>query len=268
MKKNRINKDETSRGAEYARAGLLPRHIGIIMDGNGRWAKKRLLPRSAGHRFGMDRMMGLLRHALDAGVSYVTVYALSTENFKRPKEELEGLINLIRKYFVPCMHEIAERKARVRVLGDLSLFPADVRELLIEAQKESEAYEGRGVNVALGYGSRAEIVRAANIAVKEGGELTEESLSSLLYTAGQPDPDLIIRTGKELRLSNFLLWQSAYAELYFSEKLFPDFSDRDLDEALKEYAGRKRRFGKTDEQMENSSPEKEEKNTKEKGADE
>lgn len=183
MKKNRINKDETSRGAENARAGLLPRHIGIIMDGNGRWAKKRLLPRSAGHRFGMDRMMGLLRHALDAGVSYVTVYALSTENFKRPKEELEGLFNLIRKYFVPCMHEIAERKARVRVLGDLSLFPADVRELLIEAQKESEAYEGRGVNVALGYGSRAEIVRAANIAVKEGRELTEESLSSLLYTA-------------------------------------------------------------------------------------
>ena len=166
------------------------------------------------------------------------------------------------------MHEIAERKARVRVLGDLSLFPADVRELLIEAQKESEAYEGRGVNVALGYGSRAEIVRAANIAVKEGRELTEESLSALLYTAGQPDPDLIIRTGKELRLSNFLLWQSAYAELYFSEKLFPDFSDRDLDEALKEYAGRKRRFGKTDEQMENPSAEKEEKNTKEKKTDE
>lgn len=268
MKKNRINKDETSRGAKNARAGLLPRHIGIIMDGNGRWAKKRLLPRSAGHRFGMDRMMGLLRHALDAGVSYVTVYALSTENFKRPKEELEGLFNLIRKYFVPCMHEIAERKARVRVLGDLSLFPADVRELLIEAQKESEAYEGRGVNVALGYGSRAEIVRAANIAVKEGRELTEESLSALLYTAGQPDPDLIIRTGKELRLSNFLLWQSAYAELYFSEKLFPDFSDRDLDEALKEYAGRKRRFGKTDEQIGNLRSGEEEKNTKEKKTDE
>lgn len=230
----------------------LPRHIGIIMDGNGRWAKKRLLPRSAGHRCGMDRMMGLLRRALDAGVNYVTVYALSTENFSRPQKELEGLFDLIRKHFVPCMREIAERKARVRVIGDLSLFPKDVQELLVKAQEDSAMYEDKGVNVALGYGSRAEIARAASLAAEkarqENREVTEKDISDHLYTAGMPDPDLIIRTGKEVRLSNFLLWQSAYAELYFSDKMFPDFTDRDLDEAIIEYANRTRRFGKTDEQ--------------------
>lgn len=253
MKKKKTTADieKEPQESESLNCALLPKHIGIIMDGNGRWAKKRLLPRSVGHRFGLDRMMGLLRHALDVGVSYITVYALSTENFKRPQEELNGLFDLIRKHFVPCMKEIAEKKARVRVLGDLSLFPADIQEILIEAQKDSETYEERGVNIALGYGSRAEIVRAANLALQKGEPLTEKGLSSLLYTADIPDPDLIIRTGKELRLSNFLLWQSAYAELYFSDKLFPDFSDRDLDKAFKEYAGRKRRFGKTDEQIEN-----------------
>ena len=122
----------------------LPRHIGVIMDGNGRWAKKRLLPRSVGHRYGMDRMMGLLRHALDVGVNYVTVYALSTENFSRPQKELDCLFDLIRNHFVPCMREIAERKARVRVIGDLSLFPSDVQKLLLQAQEESAMYEGRG----------------------------------------------------------------------------------------------------------------------------
>ena len=148
-------------------AASLPRHIGVIMDGNGRWAKKRLLPRSVGHRYGMDRMMGLLRHALDVGVNYVTVYALSTENFSRPQKELDCLFDLIRNHFVPCMREIAERKARVRVIGDLSLFPSDVQKLLLQAQEESAMYEGRGVNVALGYGSRAEIARAAEKAAEK-----------------------------------------------------------------------------------------------------
>lgn len=214
--------------------------------------EKRLLPRSVGHRYGMDRMMGLLRHALDVGVNYVTVYALSTENFSRPQKELDCLFDLIRNHFVPCMREIAERKARVRVIGDLSLFPSDVQKLLLQAQEESAMYEGRGVNVALGYGSRAEIARAAEKAAEkaksEGRAVTERDISEFLYTAGLPDPDLIIRTGKELRLSNFLLWQGAYAELYFSDKMFPDFSDKDLDEALIAYATRTRRFGKTDEQ--------------------
>lgn len=227
---------------------MLPKHIAVIMDGNGRWAKKRLMPRSYGHRQGMSRMVGLLEHAFDLGIEYVTVYALSTENLKRPKEELDGLFDLIRKNFLDCMRKICSRGVRLRILGNVGLLPEDVQRLLKEAEEESSKYEGRGVNVALGYGSRAEIVRAVNLAVEEGKRVTEESFSSLLYTHGQPDPDLVIRTGKEMRLSNYLLYQSAYAELYFSDKMFPEFSDKDLDEAIAEYGRRTRRFGKTDEQ--------------------
>ena len=236
MKKNKIDGEG------------LPRHIAVIMDGNGRWAKKRLMPRSYGHRQGMSRMVGLLEHAFDLGIEYVTVYALSTENLKRPKEELDGLFDLIRKNFLDCMRKICSRGVRLRILGNVGLLPEDVQRLLKEAEEESSKYEGRGVNVALGYGSRAEIVRAVNLAVEEGKRVTEESFSSLLYTHGQPDPDLVIRTGKEMRLSNYLLYQSAYAELYFSDKMFPEFSDNDLDEAIAEYGRRTRRFGKTDEQ--------------------
>lgn len=236
MKKNKIDGEG------------LPRHVAVIMDGNGRWAKKRLMPRSYGHRQGMSRMVGLLEHAFDLGIEYVTVYALSTENLKRPKEELDGLFDLIRKNFLDCMRKICSRGVRLRILGNVGLLPEDVQRLLKEAEEESSKYEGRGVNVALGYGSRAEIVRAVNLAVEEGKRVTEESFSSLLYTHGQPDPDLVIRTGKEMRLSNYLLYQSAYAELYFSDKMFPEFSDKDLDEAIAEYGRRTRRFGKTDEQ--------------------
>ena len=236
MKKNKIDGEG------------LPRHIAVIMDGNGRWAKKRLMPRSYGHRQGMSRMVGLLEHAFDLGIEYVTVYALSTENLKRPKEELDGLFDLIRKNFLDCMRKICSRGVRLRILGNVGLLPEDVQRLLKEAEEESSKYEGRGVNVALGYGSRAEIVRAVNLAVEEGKRVTEESFSSLLYTHGQPDPDLVIRTGKEMRLSNYLLYQSAYAELYFSDKMFPEFSDKDFDEAIAEYGRRTRRFGKTDEQ--------------------
>lgn len=226
----------------------MPRHIGLIMDGNGRWAKKRLLPRSAGHAQGMDRMEGLLECAFDMGVSYVTVYALSTENLNRPQAELDGLYDLIRKHFIRAMRKICQKGVRLRVIGDVSLLPDDVQKILREAEEETKGYEGKGLNVALCYGARAEIVRAANIAVENGEKLTEESLSSALYTGDVPDPDLIIRTGGEMRLSNFLLYQAAYAELYFSEKMFPDFSDADLKAAVAEFAGRTRRFGKTDEQ--------------------
>mgnify|MGYP002560393458 FL=1 len=227
---------------------MLPKHIAVIMDGNGRWAKKRLMPRSFGHQQGMNRMIGLLEHAFDVGIDYVTVYALSTENLKRPKEELDGLFNLLRKHFVDCMRRICARGVRLKILGDVSLLPQDVQGLLKKAEEDSVMYLGRGVNVALGYGSRAEIVRAAKLAAERGKTLTEENFSDFLYTAGQPDPDLVIRTGKEQRLSNFLLFQSAYAELYFSDKMFPEFSDKDLDEAIAEYGRRTRRFGKTDEQ--------------------
>jgi undecaprenyl diphosphate synthase len=228
---------------------VVPRHVAIIMDGNGRWAKSRLMPRSFGHQQGVARMMGLMEHAYELGVEYVTVYALSTENLKRPQEELEGLYNLVRNRFVDGIRKICEKGVRLRVIGEVELLPKDIQEIIRKVEAETAHFEGKGVNVALAYGARAEIVRAANQALSEGKLLTEEALSERLYTYGQPDPDLIIRTGKEKRLSNFLLYQAAYAELYFSDKMFPEFSDKDLEDAFAEYARRTRRFGKTDEQI-------------------
>ena len=227
----------------------IPRHIAIIMDGNGRWAKRRMMPRSYGHKMGMERMIGLMEHGFELGVDYVTVYALSTENLKRPQEELEGLFNLIRNHFKEYIGKICARGVRLRVLGNISLLPDDVVEILKNSEAETEKYEGKGINVALCYGARDEIVRAVNEAVQKGESVTEESFAKLLYTGGMPDPDLVIRTGKEVRLSNFLLYQSAYAEFYFSDKMFPEFSDKDFDKAILSYSGRTRRFGKTDEQL-------------------
>ena len=228
---------------------VVPRHVAIIMDGNGRWAKSRLMPRSFGHQQGVARMMDLMERAYELGVEYVTVYALSTENLKRPQEELEGLYNLVRNRFVDGIRKICEKGVRLRVIGEVELLPKDIQEIIRKVEAETAHFEGKGVNVALAYGARAEIVRAANQALSEGKLLTEEALSERLYTYGQPDPDLIIRTGKEKRLSNFLLYQAAYAELYFSDKMFPEFSDKDLEDAFAEYARRTRRFGKTDEQI-------------------
>ncbi|MBQ9114000.1 MAG: di-trans,poly-cis-decaprenylcistransferase [Clostridia bacterium] len=229
----------------------IPRHIAIIMDGNGRWAKKRLMPRSFGHKNGMERMIGLMEHAFDLGVDYITVYALSTENLKRPKEELEGLFNLFRNHFKQYIGRVCARGVRLRAIGDISLLPEDIQKSLHESEEETACYEGKGICVAVGYGSRDEIVHAVNTAVEKGEKVTEESFSKLLYTSEVPDPDLIIRTGKEVRLSNFLLYQAAYAELYFSEKMFPDFSDKELDKAILDFSSRTRRFGKTDEQIKN-----------------
>lgn len=226
----------------------LPKHIAIIMDGNGRWAKKRLMPRSMGHKQGLSRMISLLEHAYEVGVDYVTVYALSTENLKRPQEELNGLFDLIRTRFAEALDRICEKGVRLTVLGDLSLLPDDVQKIVRDSETKTAGFTGKGVNIALAYGSRAELVRAVNLAVEKGEKVTEESLSSLLYTGGQPDPDLIIRTGKEKRLSNFLLYQAAYAELYFSDKMFPEFTEKDLDKAIEDFSRRARRFGKTDEQ--------------------
>lgn len=227
----------------------IPKHIAIIMDGNGRWAKKRLMPRSFGHRQGMERMIGLMEHAFDLGVDYITVYALSTENLKRPQEELNGLYDLIRKHFKSYLGKVCARGVRLRAIGNVALLPQDVQEILRSSEQETSQFEGKGVNIALCYGARDEIVRAVNQAIVLGETVSEESFANLLYTAGQPDPDLIIRTGKEVRLSNFLLYQGAYAELYFSNKMFPEFMDKDLEKAIVWFSGRTRRFGKTDEQL-------------------
>lgn len=225
-------------------AERIPRHVGIIMDGNGRWAKSRLMPRSYGHKKGMERMIDLVEHAFDRGVKTVTVYALSTENLSRPKEELDGLFNLFRTYFTEYVQRLTDRGGRVKIIGDVTALPEDICALIARAETDSEKNVEHVVNIALNYGSRDEIVRAVNEAVSRGKTVTEEEFSTYLYTAGQADPDLIIRTGKEQRLSNFLLWQAAYAEFYFSDKMFPDFSNKEFDKALVDYASRDRRFGK------------------------
>ncbi len=222
----------------------IPEHVAIIMDGNGRWAKKRLLPRSAGHRAGMNRMVALSEHIFDRGAKWCTLYALSTENFNRPEEELEGLYSLFREYFRKNTVTLKKKGIVLRVVGNLGLLPEDVREIIRKGEEETQGGLRGTLVLAIGYGSRQEIVAAVNRAVREGKEVNEESFSALLSTEGMPDPDLLIRTGKEQRLSNFLLWQSAYTELYFTEKLFPDFSDKDFDKAVEEYALRERRFGK------------------------
>ena len=227
----------------------LPQHIAIIMDGNGRWAKKRMMPRSMGHKYGMERMIGLMEHAFELGVQYITVYALSTENLKRPKEELDALFNLFRNNFKEMLGRVSARGVRLRALGDISLLPDDIVKVLRESEEETAQYKGKGVNIAVCYGARDEIVHAVNAAIEKGEKVTEESFAKLLYTQNLPDPDLIIRTGKEVRLSNFLLYQAAYAELYFSDKMFPEFSDKELDKAIVAFSKRTRRFGKTDEQL-------------------
>ncbi len=190
-----------------------------------------------------------MERAFDLGVDYITVYALSTENLNRPKEELDGLYSLFRAHFKEYFQRICARGARFRAIGNLALLPDDIAQTLREIEKATEQFEGKGVNVAVAYGARDEIVYAVNRAIEKGEKVTEKSFSSLLYTGELPDPDLVIRTGKETRLSNFLLYQSAYAELYFSKKMFPDFSNRELDKAIKNFSKRTRRFGKTDEQI-------------------
>ena len=222
----------------------VPQSVGIIMDGNGRWAKRRLMPRSFGHDAGMKRIVKLVECARAAGIRYLTLFALSTENLARPREELEGLFGLFRKYFEEYAPKLVAEDVAIGVIGDLSALPADVSGKMLEVCARSKRDAAFRLVFAVGYGSRAEIVRAANLAVKAGGEVSEEGFSRLMYTCGVPDPDFIIRTGGELRLSNFLLWQSAYSELYFTKTLFPDFDERQFKRALKEYSRRNRRFGK------------------------
>ena len=222
----------------------IPTHIAVIMDGNGRWAKKRLMPRSAGHRAGMKRMIGLSEHIFDRGVRYCTLFALSTENLSRSKEELDGLFSLLLEYFPENAEILRKKNIKLRVIGDRSLLPSDIVDV-IEAGERRTAGGTRGTLVlAIGYGGRQDILAAVNAAVRAGKEVTMEEFSSMLSEGDLPEPDLLIRTGKELRISNFLLWQSAYSELYFTDVLFPDFSDKELDKAIEAYSRRERRFGK------------------------
>lgn len=222
----------------------LPRHVGIIMDGNGRWAKNRLRPRSFGHSAGMSAMAEIAKRAGELGIECITVYALSTENLaNRPQDEIEELFNLLRKYFSHKVKQLYKHKARVKVIGDISPLPDDVKKLLADGEKNSPKDAQYTLTFAINYGSRAEIVHAVRLLNEKNEEVNEQSLASCMFTAGLPDLDLIIRTGGEIRLSNFLLWQAAYAELYFTPVLFPDFSPKEFDKAIEEYAKRNRRFG-------------------------
>ncbi len=225
----------------------LPRHVGVIMDGNGRWAKKRLLPRSAGHRAGMEALRGIVRFSHSAGIEALTVYAFSTENWKRPRTEIDALFALLEEYFHKEIDELDANGVRIRIIGDEAAFSGKLRDILEAAQNRTVKNTGLCFNIALNYGSRAEIVHAVNSLIESGaksGEVTEEMFDSSLYTSGLPELDLIIRTAGEQRLSNFLLWQAAYAEFVFTDTLFPDFSREVYADCLCEFARRTRRFGK------------------------
>lgn len=227
----------------------LPRHIALIMDGNGRWAKKRSLPRSAGHAAGSRNFKSIARYCNKIGLEYLTVYAFSTENWKRPKDEVDGLMNILRDYLKDSKN-FKDENIKVKFIGELSALDEDIRQLIVEAEEGSRDATGLKLNIALNYGGRDEIVHAAKrIAerVKEGtveiDDISEEMISDNLYTAGMPDPDLIIRPSGEYRLSNFLIWQAAYSEYWYSDVLWPDFKPKHIDKAIEDYNHRNRRFG-------------------------
>ena len=226
-----------------------PRHIAIIMDGNGRWAKNRGLPRTAGHAAGAETFRRIANHCRALGVEYLTVYAFSTENWKRSEEEVGGIMKLLKNYLLEAMRDMEKNRVRFCFFGDLTRLSSELQELCAQAAGASAEYDVQ-VNFCLNYGGRDEIVRAAREFARKvaAGEcsadaLTEENFSDLMYSAGVPDPELVIRPSGELRLSNFLLWQSAYSEFVYMNVLWPDFKEKDLDAAIAEFHRRNRRFG-------------------------
>ena len=228
----------------------LPRHVAIIMDGNGRWARKRGLPRTAGHAAGAENFRTIATYCKDIGLEYLTVYAFSTENWKRPEEEVSAIMGLLKKYLLEAIGRMERDRVKMKFFGDLAPLTEELRTLCRETEEISTHYEGCQVNICLNYGGRDEILRAARafaLDCQEGradpNHLTAAEFGGYLFSAGVPDPDLIIRPSGELRTSNFLLWQSAYAEYYFTDVLWPDFSKEELHKALAAYQGRSRRFG-------------------------
>ncbi|MEN6339729.1 MAG: isoprenyl transferase [Clostridiaceae bacterium] len=229
-------------------AASLPRHVAINMDGNGRWAKSRRLPRSAGHRAGTDRLRGIIRLSSDLGIEALTLYAFSTENWKRPEDEVGTLMGLLVEYFTNEIDELHENHVQIRIIGDTSRLPARAKNAVDRAMARTRENDGLKLSIALNYGSRAEILRAANEAAKAAaskglGEIPQELFESFLYTSGLPEVDLVIRTSGEQRISNFLLYQISYAEFLFPKEYWPDFSDECYLNALRDFTGRARRYG-------------------------
>ncbi len=228
----------------------IPEHVAIIMDGNGRWAKKRLMPRNFGHKAGAKTVEQICEDAHNLGIKYLTVYAFSTENWKRSVEEVTGIMNLLRSYLVNCIERASKNNMRVRVIGDRTALDKDIVDSIEELEKKTAIYDGLHFTIALNYGGRDEIRRSfTDIARRiEAGEITssditEDMISASLDTKDIPDPDLLIRTSGELRLSNYLIWQLAYTEFYFTDVLWPDFTIEDLKDAIRYYNGRERRYG-------------------------
>lgn len=225
---------------------VLPRHIAVIMDGNGRWAQKRGLPRTAGHSAGAETFRRIASHCRDLGIEYLTVYAFSTENWRRSEEEVSAIMGLLKRYLEEAIEKMRRENVRIRVLGDTSVLSPEIQGLIDRVEAIDETLETRTqANLCVNYGGRDEIVRAVRAwqADPNHGELTEAELSRYLYTAGMPDPDLVIRPSGEERISNFLLWQSAYSEFYFTDTLWPDFTERDMDRAIEAFQKRDRRYG-------------------------
>lgn len=242
MLKTEISKDPPARE-------LLPQHIGIIMDGNGRWAKKRGLPREMGHKKGSEVFLDVARHCKKIGIPYLTVYAFSTENWKRPKHEVDSIMKMLGSYLATADRHVDER-TRLRVIGDRSMLTPELQESIRRAEEGSRNFRDLTINLAINYGGREEILHAARTLAKRcvkgeltPGDISEPLFSESLYTRGEPDPDLIIRPSGEERLSNFMMWQAAYSEFVFMDVLWPDFTPEHLNAALWEYTNRNRRFG-------------------------
>ena len=229
---------------------IVPRHIAIILDGNGRWARRRGLPRTAGHAAGSENFRKIATYCKDIGVEYLTVYAFSTENWKRPEDEVRTIMRLLRRYLNEAIDTMERDKIRMKIFGDVAGLPQELQELVRKTDEISKRYQGFQANICLNYGGRDESVHAARRYAEDYAagriqeELSEEQFGGYLYSAGIPDPDLLIRPGGEQRISNFLLWQCAYAEFYFSDVLWPDFGTDELDKAIAAFRQRDRRFGK------------------------
>lgn len=246
-----FKRDQKSPGTSHER---LPQHVAVIMDGNGRWAKARGLPRTAGHKKGADALHTILNACRDSGVRYLTIYAFSSENWRRPAEEINDLMQLLRHYLEKELATLHENNIRLRFIGDMTQLQPDIRKQMDDALTLTARNTSFNLTIALSYGSRQEITRAMRTLAAQiaSGDLTpeaitEDRISATLDTAGLPEPDLLIRTGGEQRLSNFLLWQAAYTEFYFTSILWPDFGAEEFDRALHEFARRNRRFGTTGE---------------------
>ena len=219
------------------------KHLAIIMDGNGRWASKHGVPVAAGHKQGAEAAKEITKACVEFGIKYLTLYTFSSENWSRPEDEVKNILSLLKYYLGEEAEKLVKNGVRIKFIGDISAFSDDIKKRCSELESKNPDNIKLIINIALNYGGRQEIINAVNAAIKDGKEISQEDFNKLLYTADTPDPDLLVRTGGDLRISNFLLWQAAYTEFYFTEILWPDFNKNELVKAIEDYNNRERRFG-------------------------